>query len=70
MSNSSTTPWTVAHQAPLFMVFPRQGYWSGLPFPSTGDLPDPGIELVLPALAGGLFTAKPQGKPILQMRKM
>jgi hypothetical protein len=52
------------------MVFPRQGYWSGLPFPSTGDLPDPGIEFVLSALAGGLFTAKPQGKPILQMRKM
>ena len=37
------TPWTVARQAPLFMGFPRQEYWSGLPFPSPGNLPDPGI---------------------------
>ena len=44
------TPWTVAHQAPLFMGFSRQEYWSGLPFPSPGDLPDPGIEPVSPAL--------------------
>ena len=36
------TPWTVAYQAPLSMGFSRQGYWSGLPFPSPGDLPDPG----------------------------
>ena len=46
-------------QAPLSMGFPRQEYWSGLPFPSPGDLPDPGIEpesLVSPALAGGFFT--------------
>jgi len=40
------TPWTVAHQAPLSMGFSRQGYWSGLPCPSLGDLPDPGIEPV------------------------
>ena len=46
------TPWTVAHQAPLSMEFPRQEYWSGLLFPSLGDLPDPGIEPVSPALAG------------------
>ena len=39
------TPWTVAHQAPLFMGFSRQEYWSGLPCPPPGDLPDPGIEL-------------------------
>ena len=39
------TPWTVAHQAPLFMGFFRQEYWSGLPCPPPGDLPDPGIEL-------------------------
>ena len=39
------TPWTVAHQAPLSMGFSRQEYWSGLPFPSPGDLPNPGIEL-------------------------
>ena len=38
------TPWTVAHQAPLSMGFPRQQYWNELPFPSLGDLPDPGIE--------------------------
>ena len=43
-------PWTVAHQAPLSMGFSRQQYWSGLPFPSPGDLPDPGIEPGSPAL--------------------
>ena len=47
------TPWTVAHQAPLFMEFSRQEQWSGLPFPTPGDLPDPGIKpsLASPALA-------------------
>ena len=53
------TPWTVAHQAPLSMRFSRQEYWSGLPFPSPGDLPDPGIEpasLTSPTLAGRFFT--------------
>ena len=44
------TPWTVAHQAPPSMEFSRQEYWSGLPFPSPGDLPDPGIEPGSPAL--------------------
>ena len=44
------TPWTIGHQAPLSMGFPRQGYQTGLPFPSPGDLPDPGTELVSPAL--------------------
>ena len=43
------TPWTVARQAPLSMGFPRQEYWSGLPFPPPGDLPDPGIEPESPA---------------------
>ena len=43
------TPWTVAHEAPLSMGFSRQEYWSGLPFPPPGDLPDPRIELVSPA---------------------
>ena len=54
-----TTLWTVACQAPLSMGFPRQEYWSGLPFPSSGDLPNPGIEpttLMSLALACGLFT--------------
>ena len=53
-------PWTVAHQAPLSMEFSRQKYWSGLPFPSLGYLPDPVIEpvsLASPALAGGFFTS-------------
>ena len=53
------TPWTVAFQAPLSMRFPRQEYWSRLPFLSPGDLPDPGIEpvsLMSPALAGGFST--------------
>ena len=44
------TPWTVAYQAPLSMEFSRQEYWNGLPFPSPGDLPDPGIEPRSPVL--------------------
>ena len=55
-------PWTVARRAPLSMGFPRQEYWSGLPFPSPGDLPDPGIEPaspVSPALGGRFFTSEP-----------
>ena len=53
------TLWTVACQARLSMEFSRQEYWSGLPFPSPGDLPDPGMEpasLMSPALTGGFFT--------------
>ena len=50
------TPWTVADQAPLSMEFSRQEYWSGLPFPSSGDLPDPWIKPRSSALAGGFFT--------------
>ena len=52
------TPWTGVHQTPLSMEFSRQEYWSGLPFPSSGDLPNPGIEptsAMSPALAGELF---------------
>ena len=54
------TLWSLAHQTPLSMGFPRQEYWSGLPFPTPGDLPDPGIELESlssPVLAGRFFTA-------------
>ena len=58
------TPWTVACQAPLSMGFPRQEYWSGLPFPSLGDLSNPGIEPTSPVLTGRFFTSKPPGKPI------
>ena len=55
-------PWTVARQAPLSMGFPRQRYWSGLPFPSSGDLPDPGIESRSPALQADSLPAEPPGK--------
>ena len=57
------TPWTVAYQAPLSMEFFRQKYWSGLPFPSAGDLPDPGIEPVSPALQADAIPSEPPGKP-------
>ena len=57
------TPWTVAHQAPLSMGFSRQEYWSGLPFPSPGDLPDPGIEPRSPALQADALTSEPPGMP-------
>ena len=56
------TPWTVAHQAPLSMGFPRQEYWRELPFPPPGNLPDLGMEPMSPespALAGGFFTTAP-----------
>ena len=57
------TPWTVAHQAPLPTGFPRQEYWSRLPFPSPGDLPDPGVKSSSPAAAGRFFTTETLGKP-------
>ena len=57
-------PWTEAHQAPPSMGFCRQEYWSGLPFPSPGDLPDPGIELRSPTLQADAVTSAPPGKPL------
>ena len=60
------TPWTVAHRASLSVEFPRQEYCSGLPFPSPGDLPNPGIEATSPAsplLTGIFFAAEPPRKP-------
>ena len=60
------TPWTIAHQSPLSMVFPKQKYWSGLPFPTPGDHLNPGIKpvsLASPAFTGGFFTTAPPGKP-------
>src|SRR5574337_841998 len=57
-------PWIVALQAPLSMGFSRQEYWSGLPFLPPGDLPNPRIEFVYPALAGRFFTTEPPGKPL------
>ena len=56
------TPWTIAHQAPLSMGFSRQEYWSGLPFPYPGDLPNPGIEPRSPALQADALTSEPPGK--------
>ena len=64
MSDSFATPWTVACQACLSMGLSKQENWRGLPFPSPGDLPNPGIELASPALAGGWFTTEPPGKPL------
>ena len=58
----SETLWTVASQAALSMGFPRQDYWSRLPFPSLGDLPDPGIEPASAVLAGRFVTTEPSGK--------
>ena len=57
------TSWTVAHWAPLSMGLPRHEDWSGFLFPSLGNLPNPRIEPVSPALAGGFFTTEPPGKP-------
>ena len=54
-------PMAVARQAPLSMGFPRQEYWIGLPLPSPGDLPNPGIEPVSPALQANSFTTEPLG---------
>ena len=59
--SDSATPWTIGRQAPLFMGFPRQEYWSVLPCPPLGDLPEPGIQPASPvslALAGGFFTIR------------
>ena len=59
MSDSFVTLWAVAHQTPLPMEFSRQEYWSGVPFPPPGDLPNPGMDpssLASPVLAGGFFT--------------
>ena len=61
------TPWTVVCQAPWSMRFPKQEYWGRLPFPSPGDLSDPEIEPASPALASGVFTFEPLGKPLFRV---
>ena len=64
------TPYTVVHQTPLSIEFSRQKYWSGLPFPPPGNLPDSEIKhvpLMTSVLAGGFFTTKPPGKPLFCM---
>ena len=63
VSDSFATPWTVARQTSLPMGFPRQEYWSRLPFPSPGDLPEVGIEPASLTLAGGFITTEPPGSP-------
>ena len=66
------TPWTVAHQAPLFMGFLRQEYWSGLSITPPGELPNPGVKptsLAPPALAGRFFTTVPPGKTGLNRKR-
>ena len=62
------TPWTVAYQAPPSMGFSSQECWSGLPFPSQGDLPDPGIEPRSPALQADALLSEPPGKPTQYVR--
>ena len=64
MSDSFATPWTVAHKAPLSMGFPRQEFWSELPFLPPRDLSGSGIKPLSPALASGFFTTEPPGKPL------
>ena len=61
------TPWTVASQAPPFMEFAMQEYWSGLPFPSPGDLLYPGIKPRSPTLQAGALTSEPPGKPVKEV---
>ena len=63
MADSFATSWTIAYQAPLSIEFFKQEYWSGLPFSSPGDFPDPGIEPESPALTGGFFATETPGKP-------
>ena len=61
--SDSVTPWTVAYQVPPSMGFSRQECWSGLPFPSPGDLPDPGIEPGSPTLQADALPSEPPGNP-------
>ena len=64
------TPWTVVYQAPPSMGFSRQECWSGLPFPSPGDLPDPGIEPGSPALQTDALPSEPPGKPAASAKSL
>ena len=73
VSDSFATPWIAAHQALLSMGFSRQEYCSGLPFPSPGDLPNPGIEpvsLASPALAGGFFTTSATWEAVVREKSL
>ena len=68
VSDSFVTLWTIAHQAPLSMKFPRREYWSALPFPSPGDLPDPGIKPMLLHWQSDSLLLRHQGSPKSRMR--
>ena len=70
MSDSFAAPLDYSRQSPLSMGFPRQEYWSGLPFPSPGDLPDPGIEPGSPALKADALPSEPPGKSSKVMLKI
>jgi len=61
--SDSATPWTAGHQGPLSIVFSKQEYWGGLPFPTPGHLHDPGIKLTSLAWADGFFTTVPPRNP-------
>ena len=63
MDEIETPPWTAAHQALPSVEFSRQGYWSGLPFPSPGGLPHPGIKPTSPVLQADSLSSEPPGKP-------
>ena len=64
----SVTPWTIAHQTPPSMGFSRQEYWSGLPFPSPGDIPDPGIKSRSPVLQADTLTSEPPNNQIIDQK--
>ena len=70
MSDSSVTPWTVAHQAPLSIAFPKQEYWSGLPSPSPGDLPDSGIKPTSPVWQADSLTLSHPGSPLVKVSEL
>ena len=70
MSDSFVTPWTVTHKASLSTGFPRQKFQSGLPLPSPGDIPDPGIEPTSPALEGNSLPLSHQGSPASFFREL
>ena len=65
--SDSATPWTIVHQASLSIEFSRQEYWSGLPFPSSGDLPNPGIKYRSPELQADSLPSEPIGKPMTNL---
>ena len=70
MFDSFATAWTVAHQSPVSIEFPRQEYWSGLPFPSPVHLPNSEMEAVSPAMADGFFTTELCGKSFSSIHEL